>query len=101
MPEANELTVGIVALVAQQEREAIARCTKEALQAAKARGTKLGNPNGAAANRRAGKGTVPLRRAVMDNAEQFAQALAPVLEVVRNAGGTTLRAIAVEFLKCP
>jgi len=31
MPEANDLTVGIMALVAQQERETISRRTKEAL----------------------------------------------------------------------
>ena len=31
LPEANDLTVGIMALVAQQEREAISRRTKEAL----------------------------------------------------------------------
>ena len=55
MPEANDLTVGIMALVAQQEREAISRRTKEALAVARARGVKLGNPNGAAALRRAGK----------------------------------------------
>jgi DNA invertase Pin-like site-specific DNA recombinase len=97
MPEANDLTVGIMALVAQHEREAIAKRTKEALAAANARGTRLGNPNGAAALRRAGKGTVPLRRAVTDNADRFAQALSPVLADVRNGGRTTLRAIAEEL----
>ena len=55
MPEPNDLTVGLMALVAQQEREAISRRTKEALAAAKARGVKVGTPNGAAALRRAGE----------------------------------------------
>lgn len=36
MPEANDITVGIMALVAQQEREAIAKRTREALFAANA-----------------------------------------------------------------
>jgi DNA invertase Pin-like site-specific DNA recombinase len=44
MPEANDLTVGIMALVAQAEREAISRRTKEALAVARARGVRLGNP---------------------------------------------------------
>src|SRR6516164_888935 len=42
MPEANEMVVGIMALVAQAQRRMISERTKAALQAAKARGIKLG-----------------------------------------------------------
>jgi DNA invertase Pin-like site-specific DNA recombinase len=42
MPEANELTIHVMAAMAQHERKAISRRTKEALAAAKARGTRLG-----------------------------------------------------------
>ena len=46
MPEANELTVHIMAAMAQHERKAISKRTKEALAAAKAKGTKLGGWRG-------------------------------------------------------
>ncbi|MFC3616000.1 recombinase family protein, partial [Lutimaribacter marinistellae] len=97
MPEANDLTVGIMALVAQQEREAISRRTKEALAAAKARGVTLGNPNGAAALRRAGEDGSALRRTVTTNADAFARELAPVIRSTRAEGHKTLRAM-VEVL---
>ncbi len=97
MPEANDLTVGIMALVAQAEREAISRRTKEALAVAKSRGVKLGNPNGAESLRRAGKGGVQLRSTVSANADRFAADLVAVVEDIRAAGRTSLRAVAKEL----
>jgi DNA invertase Pin-like site-specific DNA recombinase len=45
MPEANTLTIGMMAVLAQYERELISERTKAGLQAAKRRGQVLGNPN--------------------------------------------------------
>jgi DNA invertase Pin-like site-specific DNA recombinase len=44
MPDANTLTVGLFAVIAQHERETISKRTKDALQAKKARGAQLGTP---------------------------------------------------------
>jgi DNA invertase Pin-like site-specific DNA recombinase len=94
MPDANELTVGIMALVAQQEREAISKRTREALEAARARGQRLGNPNGAAALRRARKGNAAALRSVRQTASAHARRLAPVIDSLRDDGITSLGAIA-------
>lgn len=50
LPEANTMTVGVMAVVAQHEREAISARTKEALAAAKARGKRLGGRRAGSAN---------------------------------------------------
>ena len=92
MTEANELTVGIMALVAQKERKAISRRTKDALAVAKARGVTLGNPNGATALRRAGKGGLALRGAVTANADLFVAELAEVIRAIQEDGHGSLRA---------
>lgn len=94
MPEANELTVHIMAAVAQAERKAIGQRTREALTAAKARGTKLGNPNGANALRRAGKGNTDAVAAIRGGADSFAKELGPVIADIRASGSTSLPAMA-------
>ena len=43
MPDANTLTVGLFAVIAQHERETISKRTKDALAAKKARGAQLGS----------------------------------------------------------
>ncbi|MEZ5769896.1 MAG: recombinase family protein [Paracoccaceae bacterium] len=95
MPEANDLIVGIMALVAQAEREVISRRTREALAEAKARGVKLGNPNGAAALRRAGRAVRRSGRSYPPLLTTFAQA--PVLGERRDRGISSLRGIATEL----
>jgi DNA invertase Pin-like site-specific DNA recombinase len=94
MPDANELTVGIMALVAQQEREAISKRTKEALQAAKRRGSILGNPNGAAALKRAAKGNTAGLEAIRNKANNHAADLKPVIADLAAESITSLGAIA-------
>src|SRR5690606_18455001 len=79
LPDANGRPAGTMALGAQQERDAISRRTKEALAAARRRGTKLGNPNGAAALRRAGAGNAASVLAIQEKADRHARNLAPVL----------------------
>jgi DNA invertase Pin-like site-specific DNA recombinase len=104
MPEANELTVHIMASVAQAEGKAISTRTKEALQAAKARGCKadgtpfkagrLGNPNGAAALKRAGRGNGAAVAALKAAANDHATNLATTIAHLKAQGLTSLRQLA-------
>jgi hypothetical protein len=55
MPNANWLTLGIMAMVAEEERRMISERTKAALAAAKARGVVIGGDRETVASRRARK----------------------------------------------
>jgi DNA invertase Pin-like site-specific DNA recombinase len=96
MPEANELTIHIMAAMAQAERKAISKRTKEALAAAKARGTKLGNPMGAKAFGPY-KGNGAAVTAIKAKAKAFATDIMPIIGTIRAEGQTSLRAIAAEL----
>lgn len=95
MPQANELTVGIMALVAEEERKAISKRTKEALAAAKARGVKLGCPNGAKHLRE--YGNVAGVNAVKIKASERAESLRQLIQEVQDQGFSSANGIAQEL----
>jgi DNA invertase Pin-like site-specific DNA recombinase len=93
MPAANRLTVGIMALVAEEEARMISARTKAALAAAKARGTVLGGARAGAAERARGvaaKGTAAIRA----KAEARAADLAPMIAAWQAAGITSQAGLA-------
>ena len=92
IPGANTLTVGVMALLAQQERELISQRTKAALAARRARGLSLGNPRDLSAYAaRAGRLG---RKVLVEQAQERAALIAPQIEAARGAGHTSLRKIA-------
>jgi DNA invertase Pin-like site-specific DNA recombinase len=91
MPHANRLTVGIMALVAEEERRMISARTKAALAAAKARGTVLGGYRGHAVTMAAGEAG---RRSQTVRARARTDDLLPVLDELRAAGVVSLGGIA-------
>jgi DNA invertase Pin-like site-specific DNA recombinase len=90
MPFANKLTIHILAAVAEHEREMISQRTKAALAAAKARGTRLGNPQLAKVAKR-GVATVKA------NARRFAANVRPIIDEIIAAGATSHNAIAAKL----
>lgn len=79
----------IYAAIAEQERKAISDRTKAALAAAKAKGTRLGNPQLATAQARGAEGNKA-------KAEQFAANVLPIIEPLQ-AEGASLHKIAEEL----
>ena len=87
MPQANKLTVHILAAMAEHEREMISQRTRVALAAAKERGMKLGSPT---LDRDRPKGW----KANKTQAQQRAEVVLPLIEGIKSAGITTLAGIA-------
>jgi DNA invertase Pin-like site-specific DNA recombinase len=91
MPNANRLTVHIMAVVAEDEAERISKRTKDALAAAKKRGKKLGGFRGFMPTARMRKLSAEARE---ERTEARVADLAPIIKELQAAGKTSLRAIA-------
>lgn len=89
MPEANRLTIHILAAVAEHEREMISQRTKAALAAAKVKGVRLGNPTPLPASRKA-------RTVWSTNTAKFRETVKPLILELQ-AKGYSYNAIAKEL----
>jgi DNA invertase Pin-like site-specific DNA recombinase len=86
-----------MAAVAELEAGLIGERTKNALAAAKARGVKLGNPNGARALKGKQVGNADAVAKIKANADQRAADLRGIVEDIRRSGVTSVRGIAEEL----
>ncbi len=86
-PDVDPFVLHLYAALAEKERSLISARTKAALAAAKARGTKLGNPKLATARKSA-------ISAIKGEADRAAANVLPIIEDIRKSGIATLRQIA-------
>lgn len=86
-PHASKLTIHILAAVAENEAELISERTKAALQAARARGQKLGSPTPEKGARQGGL-------VVSKEADRFADNVMPIIRDLRRKGISTFRELA-------
>ena len=84
MPSANRVTVGIMAIVAEEEARMISSRTKAALREAKRRGTRLGTPNLTDDARRKGRARAADCR--IERARRRASDLRPMFEAMERDG---------------
>mgnify|MGYP006061624823 CR=1 FL=1 len=87
MPEANHFTVGLMACLADYERELISERTKAALKAAKARGVILGNPR---LDEFRNTDTTNARANWVSNAKQRNSEMLEIINEMRDSTGNAL-----------
>ena len=93
LPQANELTVHIMASMAEYEAKAISARTKAALAAAKARGTVLGGLRWDI-NTVGDKGRTAALQTRQENAAKYRSDVLPLIREKQQQGAVTLRSIA-------
>jgi DNA invertase Pin-like site-specific DNA recombinase len=97
-PHANRSTLPLLAAIAEEETRIVSVRTKVALAAAKERGVKLGNPNGARALRGKQIGNDAAVAAIKSKAQQCAAATYKQIQaIVAEDGPTSLAAISREL----
>jgi DNA invertase Pin-like site-specific DNA recombinase len=92
IPEANTLTLGVMAVLAQHEREIISARTRAALAARRARGLPLGTPRDMSAH--AARASALACAVNARKARSRAALVAPAIKSARAAGCASLRQVA-------